>query len=336
MEYAQAAALSQKVLIVFSSSSDPTLAARSESRFRHFAEILQNAGFIPRQVQVKSLSGLDGHIDSFHPDLVFSAPDHLPDATGCPVNIHGWLEQRNIPYVGSAPDVIDLALSKTALKEKWLADGIATPDFIALDCSPGSPPIVRGLLPRFPCIVKPSDAGNSRGITKDSVVFDGEGLEELLGRLAKNFRHILVEHYLGLYPDFREITCACVGNGAERLLMPAELVFLKPESLPIITTRDKDSDRTEARGLADPGMREAAKAFAGRALASAGVRDYSRCDMAFAGGKFWAIEVNGQPMIPDSWFESCARQAGFDERGYILAIIDAAIRRHFPDRRQKE
>ncbi|MDP2792163.1 MAG: hypothetical protein Q8O15_10460 [Rectinemataceae bacterium] len=336
MEYAHTAALSQKVLIVFATSSDSALAVRNELRFRHFNEILQKAGFLSRQVQVSSLSGLGEHIDSFHPDLVFSAPDHLPDAVGSPVNVHGWLEKRGIPYVGSPPEVIDLALSKTALKEKWLADGIATPEFLALDFSAGPVSMETLRLPFFPCIVKPSDAGNSRGITKDSVVFDSEGLEELLGRLAKDFPHILVEHYLGLYPDFREITCACVGNGPERLFMPAEIVFLKPEGLPIITMRDKDCDRTEARALADGDMREAAKAFAGRALASTGVRDYSRCDMAFAGGKFWAIEVNGQPMIPDSWFESCARQVGFDERGYILAIIGAAMHRHFPERRLKE
>ena len=336
MDYAHDNALNRKVLIVFSPSPDPSTAARNDLRFRRFAEILVEAGFAAVQEQAGSLSRIDELIDHFHPDLLFCAPDHLPDAEGSPANVHGWLERRNVPYVGSPPEVIELALSKTALKEKWLTDGIATPSFLALDLSSGRTPIEAKLLPPFPCIVKPSDAGNSRGITKDSVVFDLDDLERLVGRLAKEFRHVLVEHYLGLYPDFREITCACVGNGPERLLMPAELVFLKPEGLRVITTRDKDGDRTEARALADGAMREAAKAFAGQALASTGVRDYSRCDIAFAGGKFWAIEVNGQPMIPDPWFESCARHAGLDEKEYIRAILDAAIRRLFPEGRRKE
>ncbi len=322
--------LSRRVLIVFSPSRDPSSAARNERRFSRFATILQEAGFASTPAQADSISCLDELVDRFRPDLVFSALDHLPDAAGRPVNVHGWLEQRAIPYVGSPPEAIELALDKTALKRKWLADGIATPEFLALDSPTGSTLIEEGKLPPFPCIVKPSDAGNSRGITKDSVVFDIWGLKARVGSVAKEFRHILVEHYMGLYPDFREITCACVGNCPERLLMPAELVFLKPEGLHVITTRDKNRDRTTARALADEGIREAAKAFAGRVFDSAGVRDYSRCDLVFAGGKFWAIEVNGQPMIPDSWFESCALYAGLDEKAYIAAIIDAANRRLFP------
>jgi D-alanine-D-alanine ligase len=322
--------LSQRVLIVFSLSRDPSSAVRNELRFSRFANILQEAGFASTPAQADSLSCLDGLIDRVHPDIVFCALDHLSDAEGGPVNVHGWLGQRNIPYIGSPPEVIELALNKTALKRKWLADGIATPEFLDLDFSMGPTPIEEGMLPPFPCIVKPSDAGNSRGITKDSVVFDIQGVKAQIGFLANEFRHILIEHYLGLYPDFREITCACIGNGPERLLMPAELVFLKPEGLHVITTQDKNRERTKARAMTDEDMREAAKAFAGRVFDSAGVRDYSRCDLVFAGGKFWAIEVNGQPMIPDSWFESCALYAGLDEKAYIAAIIDAANRRLFP------
>jgi len=322
--------LSRRVLIVFSPSRDPSSAARNELRFSRFANILQEAGFASTPAQADSLSYLDELIDRFHPDIVFSALDHLPDAEGSPVNVHGWLGQRNIPYVGSPPEVIELALNKTALKRKWLADGIATPEFLDLDFPTGLIQIEEEELPPFPCIVKPSNAGNSRGITKDSVVFDIRGLKAQVGSVAKEFRHILVEHYLGLYPDFREVTCACIGNGPERLLMPAELVILKQKGLHVITTQDKNRERTKARAMTDEGMREAAKAFAGRIFDSAGVRDYSRCDLVFAGGKFWAIEVNGQPMIPDSWFESCAQYAGLDEKGYIAAIIDAANRRLFP------
>ncbi|MDX9826353.1 MAG: hypothetical protein RBT73_01285 [Spirochaetia bacterium] len=317
------------VLIIFSPSRNPSSAVRNELRFSRFANILHEAGYASTPAPADSVSCLDELIDRFRPQIVFSAIDHLPDAEGSPVNVHGWLEQRNIPYVGSPPEVIELALLKTALKGKWLADGITTPEFLALDFSTGLIPIEETDLPPFPCIVKPSDAGNSRGITKDSVVFDIRGLKAQLRLVAKEFRHILVEHYLGLYPDFREITCACIGNGSERLLMPAEIVFLKPKGLHVITTQDKDGEKTEARALTDDGMRESAKAFARRVFTSAGIRDYSRCDLVFAGGKFWAIEVNGQPNIPDPWFEACARYAGLDEKRYISAIIEVANRRLF-------
>lgn len=338
MDYAHRNALFQRVLLISSRPTHPARATADSIRFRRFALILSNAGYVPLHACVDTISQLADLVDRFSPDLVFSAPDHLEnvaanpasggEATAIPrVNVHGWLEGQGIPYVGSPPEAIELALSKAALKGKWIRDGILTPGFISLDSAFDLSSIDPGLLPAFPCIVKPSDSGNSRGITKDSVAFDRQGLEAAVANLGRAFGHILVEHYLGLYPDFREVTCACIGNGARRILMPAELVFLDPTEIRVITTADKDNNRTEARAISDPAFLESSRSFAAAALASAGVRDYSRCDMAFADGKFWAIEVNGQPMIPDPWFEACARGAGLVERQYILEIFDAASRR---------
>lgn len=334
MDYARRAAVFRKILIVSSKSPDPAVAAADEARFRRFAAILEEGGFSPLHAYADSIGRLANLVDRFSPDLVFSAPDHLPDtarhllpSTPPTVNVHAWLEGKGIPYVGSPPETIELALSKTALKKKWAGEGIATPAFCSFDSGDETSRVGVAALPPFPCIVKPSDGGNSRGITKDSVVFDLGSLEAAVERLSRNFRHILVEHYLGLYPDFREITCACVGNGEDRLLMPAEIVFREPTEIRIVTTKDKDDNATEAVGIDDESLREKAKAFAGRALAWAGVRDYSRCDMIFADGGFWAIEVNGQPMVPDPWFGACASLAGLGERDYIIAIILAAVRR---------
>lgn len=347
MDYAQKKAIFQKILIVSTRSPNPIVAREDEKRFRRFSDILSEAGFEPMQACAGSIAELSGLADRFKPDIIFCAPDHLPETgrssleSGIEpprVNVHSWLERRGIPYVGSPPDVIELALSKTALKDKWMMDGISTPAYRSIDSSSEFSSIEASSLPPFPCIVKPADAGNSRGITKDSVVFDMKSLEKAVAILRGSFGHILIEHYLGLYPDFREITCACIGNGEERLLMPAELVFLEPARIHVITTEDKDGHKTEALAIENEALREGAVAFAKSALLSAGVRDYSRCDLAFAGGRFWAIEVNGQPMIPDPWFEACAVHAGLDEKRYILAIVRAAIKRtggercsEFPD-----
>lgn len=343
MDYEQNEAIFRKVLIVSTPSVNPAKAMDDDVRFCRFAEILSEAGFAPMQAKPRCIAHLADFVHRFKPDIVFCAPDHLPATLTSPaesgeapakgVNLHAWLETVGLPYVGSPPEVIELALSKTSLKGKWMRDGIATPAYFHLNSAADFPSIEKGKLPTFPCIVKPSDAGNSRGIAKDSVVFDMKGLGALVTRLGKDFEHILIEHYLGLYPDFREITCACVGNGEKRLLMPAELVFSEPAKIHVITTEDKDRNKTKAIVISDESLKEGSKAFAQKAFLSAGVRDYSRCDLAFANGEFWAIEVNGQPMIPDPWFEACARHSGLTERQYILAIMRAAIDRVAADRR---
>ncbi|HWR12042.1 MAG TPA: hypothetical protein VN445_09475 [Rectinemataceae bacterium] len=336
MDYAPDNARSLKVLIVVSPSSKPSTATADELRFGRFAAILSSGGFKSLLTYPATMAQLSRSIEEFKPDLVFSAPDHLPESSSRSaagilsaksVNVHGWLESEGIPYVGSPPDVIELALSKTALKEKWMRDGISTPEFLSVDSVADLSALGRSAIPPFPCIVKPADAGNSRGITKDSVAFDMKGLAALVAGLSEDFGHILIERYLGLYPDFREITCACIGNGGDRLVMPVRIVLREPRKIHVITTADKEGQGTEALAVEDPFLRDAVKAFAGAAFSSAGVRDYSRCDTMFADGKFWAIEVNGQPMIPDPWFEACARQENLSERQYILAIFGAAASR---------
>lgn len=316
-----------RILILAYRSPEPAAAARNRERGARLARILSDAGFEAGNAWVATTALALGRIDSFHPDLVFSAADHLADEKGEPVNVHAWLESLGLPYVGSPPEVIDLALSKTALKAKWAAVGIATPPWMEIDASTQALSSAEMPSSLFPCIVKPEDGGNSRGIYRDSVILAPDRLDAALGRLRGGGKRILVEHYLGLYPDFREITCASLDNGERRLILPAELVFKAKRHIPVITTADKDGETVEARALEDAEMLDAARAFAGKALAATGVRDYARCDLAFAAGRFWAIEVNGQPMVPDPWFEACARGAGLDERGYVEAIVESALER---------
>ena len=60
---------------------------------------------------------------------------------------------------------------------------------------------------------------------------------------------------------------------------------------------------------------------------AAGARDYARCDVILEGGVLEAIELNGQPMVPDSWFEACAADAGLDAAQYLRAIVFAGMAR---------
>jgi len=68
--------------------------------------------------------------------------------------------------------------------------------------------------------------------------------------------------------------------------------------------------------------------FAHKAFSASGVRDYARGDFIYAlNGAFWAIEINGQPMIPDRWFGNAARLNGLSESQYLVGIVAAGYRR---------
>jgi hypothetical protein len=45
------------------------------------------------------------------------------------------------------------------------------------------------------------------------------------------------------------------------------------------------------------------------------------------GVELFAIEINGQPMVPDRWFEACASCADLGPDNYPVAIVLAAVAR---------
>jgi D-alanine-D-alanine ligase-like ATP-grasp enzyme len=302
----------------------------AQLRLERFADVLGKAGFRARCVRTSSIHELEDLIILSRPDLVFSASDHLPCETAghsSQVNVHAWLEGRDSAYIGSPADVLDLALSKPTLKRKWLAEGILTPPFRELRTDPQFPKPSFIEAPPFPCIVKPTDGGNSRGIDATSVVRDAAELSRTVEKLSHEYREILIESYLGFSPDFRELTCACVGNGAERLCLPAEIQLPPGRISKVVTTSDKEEGEARALPISDASLAGAAVALASRIFASLGVRDYARCDLVWAGGRLWSIEVNGQPMIPDPWFGACMTAGGLSEEEYLIAIVMAAAER---------
>jgi len=121
---------------------------------------------------------------------------------------------------------------------------------------------------------------------------------------------------------------AMAGNGTSALVMPTELGFQAPKFPRLITNDDKEGHRTTVSPLTDPELRRRVIGFARAAFLAAGIEDYARGDFILFRDTLYAIEVNGQAMLPDRWFEACATDAGLDEEGYLAAVFMAAMERH--------
>ncbi len=295
-----------------------------DSRFVQMIRSLKRGGIDATHYRVIDSEDLILCLREEQPQIVFSAADHTDDGR----NIHEILEDLNQPYIGSSPETIELALSKSALKDHWQHHGILTPGYhVVKKTSDGKVLGLKdlGAIQNYPYIVKPSKEGNSRGLEEDSVVFNRAELDRLIARLLKKYDELLVEEYLGCYPGMREFTAAMIGNGENALVMPVEIILNTPRRWRIVTTGDKDGHHTSAIPLADEKLALQVETAARRALLSAGVRDYARCDLIMAGGKIYAIEINGQPMVPDRWFAACARTKNLDDDQYLNAIFWAGL-----------
>ena len=315
--------------ILLSCTEKPITAAHV-GHFRKMISTLGVGGIIGSHYILHSKTQLLQILDAEQPDIVFSAAYYTPGDADELTNIHKILEEMDIPYIGSDSDTLELVLSKAKLKDRWKSDGVPTPNYFQIRRSGTS---VCGLdrmlgVNGFPYILKPDREGNSRGLSEDSIVFDQKSLELKLSCLLDQYDEVLVERYLGTNFDIREFTVAMIGNGNQMLLMPAEIVLLRERKIRIITTQDKERSFTRATPVYDHDLNEQLIQLAGQAFRVAGVRDYSRCDVIYANGQFYAIEINGQPIVPDKWFDACARGVGLDRLQYVNAIFLAGIIRN--------
>ncbi|MCX7024785.1 MAG: hypothetical protein NT080_09220 [Spirochaetes bacterium] len=318
-----------RLLLLYARSADPGRRAADEARFTLFRDALAAGGIEAVPAGFSSEREFLSLIRETRPDLIFCAAHRVPIRGGPPRGAHDIIEELRIPFVGSSARAIELALDKDALKRAWLAGGVRTPAWFSFGNETGPADDPRGALDGaldFPYIVKPALEGNSRGISRDSVVRSSGELRAKADSVVREYGPVIVERFLE-GPDRREFTVAMIGNGDRSLVMPAELTFREPTLFPVITTDDKDGQRTLAVPVEDPALSAKVSAFARSAFAIAGVRDYARGDFILSGGELYAIEVNGQPMVPDSWFAACSRGAGLGEEAYLNAIVLAAAER---------
>ena len=180
----------------------------------------------------------------------------------------------------------------------------------------------------YPYLLKPDSEGNSRGITSNSIVWSKNELLTKLKDLESSYEDILCEEYLGKYPDIVEYTVAFIGNGNNRRIMPAQIDVKIEQKHHLITNDLKDGHFTRAYKINDDTRLEEVINIAQTIFNLTEIRDYGRCDIIYANKQLFFIEINGQPMIPDKWFEACAEFAGLRKNEYINEIIKAAISRN--------
>jgi D-alanine-D-alanine ligase len=270
------------------------------------------------------------------PDLVFNIAEGVSGPNRESL-VPAICELAAIPYTGSDPLTLGLALHKARAKEILAYHGVPTAPFAVIE----RPADLDRLGLHFPLFVKPVAEGSSKGIFGDNVCRDAAQLRERVRFLLERYAQpVLVESYL----PGDEYTVAILGNGDEARCLPiVELDFatLPDGAAPVYGFEAKWVwDTTEqplaifhcpARvpaSLAREIERAALDAF--RAL---GCRDWCRVDVRIDRfGVPNVVELNPLPGInPDPAMNSCfpkaARTAGISYEALIQQIVRLAWRR---------
>lgn len=299
-------------------------------KFTEMEEALRLGGYNTLFTQVSTKDELISAIHAIDHDIIFCDASYISDGRKA-YSTHGIFEEYKKLYVGSPSDVLDLVLTKSALKAHLEKANVLTPGYFVVRYKNSR--MIQGRFEinharNYPYLLKPDCEGNSRGITPTSIVRSKNELLAKLKELEFNYGDILCEEYLGRYPDIVEYTVAFIGNGNNSRIMPAQLVVNVEQKDHLITNVLKDGHFTRAEKIKDDTRLMEVISFAQTIFNLTDIRDYGRCDIIFANKQLFFIEINGQPMIPDKWFEACAEFAGLGKNEYINEILNAAILRN--------
>jgi D-alanine-D-alanine ligase len=297
-------------------------------------ESLRSAGLHPYILAIESFTkDLVQRLSDLSPRFVFNLCEELNGKNEQEMYVAGCLELMGIPYTGSGPFALGLALNKFYVKKVLQSFGIPTARGFV--CYFGQKPAIpRGM--RFPMLAKPSRQDASLGINSDSVCHNAEKLEKQIRYIHQAYeQEVLVEEYL----DGREFNVSVVGDRDPEVLAISEIDFTGlPDGEPkIVSYRakwDEESPMYSGTKPICPAMipkrtENRIKDIAVRSYRCVGCRDYARIDMRTdARGNLNVLEVNPNPDIaPDAGFARAARAAGYSYADIILRISEAAMER---------
>ena len=296
-------------------------------------EILRDGGFSPYVLSVDNFSkDLVQTILRISPKFVFNLCEEINGKCELEMCVAGLLEMMGVPYTGSGPFALGLALNKFNVKQMLRSAGVPVPRGYLVRWKQK----VSARSSRFPVIVKPVHEDASLGINTNSVCRDFASLERQVSYIHDVYQQdALVEEFL----DGREFNVSVIGDREPEVLAVSEIDFSRmPEDEPrIVSYRakwDEESTMYECTVPICPAdipkrLADRVKAIARRSYQTVGCRDYARVDMRTdSSGHPFVLEVNPNPDIsPKAGFARAAQAAGYSYSDMILRISHSAQER---------
>ena len=314
---------------------DPAFASRADvahaavgvaSALRRRGHTVEVAG-----VDHPGIDRLIARLSAEPPDLVFNLCESLRGDSRHEVVLPSLLDLLGIPYTGSGPIALGLALRKDRAKALLRDRGVQTPESITfLDGEVSACDLA------FPLIVKPTREDASVGITSASVVHDHEALGMAVEQVVVELgQPALAERFI----EGRELYVSLLGNSPAEALPMHEIDFSDmPAGLPRIVSYSGKWDPSSAefvgtrptRCLLDEEVRAAVERAARAAFEALELCDYGRVDIRLAADHTpYVIDVNPNCDLTDgAGFSRAAGYAGVSYDALIERICLIALERH--------
>ena len=318
--------------------SDPENKAREDVKeiADHIVRILSANGYEASGLGVTSdVTGALGELRALKPAAVFNLCESIQGDNRFESLLPLLLELEGIPYTGSEPFALSLALRKEKVKEILGARGVPVPQGSLVSAESDLP----SLALRFPVIIKPAREDASVGITRASVVTDRAALDAGVLHILDQYRQpALVEEYI----EGREIYVSLLGrvDGELQVFPFFEIDFsAMPADRPKIVSFEgkwvedsveyKGTRPVRCEGLSSD-LRDKVAQTALDAFRSIGLRDYGRMDIRLsADGTPYVIDVNPNCDLSDlaGGFSRAAKAGGLSYKDVILRLMSLSLSR---------
>lgn len=264
------------------------------------------------------------------PDFVFNFAEGRGVSRAREARVPAILETLHIPYSGSDPFTLAVALDKHAAKTLVAAE-VPTPWGTAISPAVADRPIT--LLRKaatFPVLVKPAWEGSSKGIRARCLAHNSEELSRLLAELGQNYRQpLLVEEFI----QGDEVTVGLVGNEVPEIVGVMRISPRQPSEHFIYGLEVKRDYKSQVQYEVPAPLPEAvyqATVNAARTVFRVlSCRDVARVDFRVRDGVPYFLEVNPLPGLnpEDSDLVIMARLAGWSYERLVGSIFAAARQR---------
>ncbi|MBI3602371.1 MAG: ATP-grasp domain-containing protein [Candidatus Omnitrophica bacterium] len=238
------------------------------------------------------------------------------------------LEMFDIPFCGADALTLGITLDKAVTKKCWIADGVPTPKFFEATLWDD---LKKLNTIGYPLMVKTSQEGTSKGITKNSRVEDLEQLQREVERISTFYKQAaLCEQFI----RGTEFTVAVIGNEEPIALAVVQYAMDGDTNIGNKFYTYEHVVNKSVQYLCpapiEDGLTQKLQQIAVAAYKSVECRDFGRVDFRVdEKGRPFALEINPLPNLGMlEVFPMCAKARGITYNQLMNQILDHALERY--------
>jgi D-alanine-D-alanine ligase len=264
------------------------------------------------------------HLVKRKPDLVFSGVKYF-FFNNRNIWLNDYLEMFEIPYIASSKAALDNESDKNRAKKIMQKNNIRTADFFITN--PGEYLKESSIPIKFPLFIKPVTGGDSRGIDKNSLVFNFEDFTaKVLDIKIKQNSSSLVETYLA----GKEYSVGIFEDSIDGSLraMPIEIIVKKNiDGYCILDFDVKKNDEEEVILVTDVKIFKKLSGLAKDSFKALGGKSLGRIDIKMDHlGVPHFIEANLMPGLRKGYFyRSCILNLNMSYEDMIFSIANTGL-----------